>query len=234
MRKNIIVSIFIITTVLFQNFTSLDLVKNPKYQINEDSRLTHAKELLGQKFKKSLASEINSDISIEVEIYNLVKKSVPKQNKNDIEKITKAILEESNKYEIDPVFIASIIKTESAFNPSAIGTFGEIGLMQLMPKTAEYIAHKIKMKKFNGAKTLRDPIKNIKIGAAYLNYLREKFDNTAYKYVPAYNMGPGKLTQSIGKSIRPKTYPAKVIKFYEAFYKEIYLTTQSGINVSQK
>lgn len=234
MRKTIIVSIFFITAILFQNFTSLDLANNPKYQINEDSRLTHAKELLGQRFKKSLASEVKSDISLEVEIYNLVKKYTPKKNKLDSENITKAILEESNKYDIDPIFIASIIKTESSFNPSAIGTSGEIGLMQLMPKTAKYIAHKIKMKKFKGTKTLRDPVSNIKIGVAYINYLREKFDNTAYKYVPAYNMGPGKLTQSIDKSIRPKAYPAKVIKFYESFYKQIYLTAQSGVNISQK
>jgi len=234
MRKNLIVSVFIVTALLFQNFTSLELVNDPKYQVNKDSRLSHAKELLGQKFKKSLAAEINDGVSLEVEIYNLVKSHVPKQNQKDIEKITKAILEESNKHEIDPVFIASIIKTESSFNPNAKGTSGEIGLMQLMPKTAEYIAQKIKMKNFAGAKTLRDPVKNIKIGVAYINYLREKFDNTAYKYVPAYNMGPGKLTKSIDKSIRPKIYPAKVIKFYESFYKQIYLTAQSEINVTQK
>ncbi|MFN3696426.1 MAG: lytic transglycosylase domain-containing protein [Pseudobdellovibrio sp.] len=233
MRQKIILSVFIVTALLFQNFTSLDLINDPKYQIKKDSRLSHAKELLGQKFKKSVAAEINDGVSIEVEIYNLVKKHVPKQNQKDIENITKAILEESNKYEIDPVFIVSIIKTESSFNPNAKGTSGEIGLMQLMPKTGEYIAQKIKMKHFAGSKTLRDPIKNIKIGVAYINYLREKFDNTAYKYVPAYNMGPGKLTKSIGQSIRPKIYPAKVIKFYESFYKKIYLTAKSEIKVTQ-
>ena len=92
--------------------------------------------------------------------------------------------------------------------------------MQLMPATAEYIAKKINMK-FHGAKTLRDPIKNIKLGAAYFNYLREKFDNKAYRYVPAYNVGPGKITKVEHRKDIPKIYSEKVIKHYESFYKKI-------------
>ena len=93
-----------------------------------------------------------------------------------------------------------------------------------MPKTGEYIAKRIKMKGYNGAKTLRDPVKNIKIGAAYLDYLRQKFANQAYKYVPAYNMGPGNVMKVIKREGRPKIYASKVIKFYESFYRQIYIS----------
>jgi soluble lytic murein transglycosylase len=220
MRKFQLIAALSITFVLFQNFVGFDIAFDPKYQINDDSRREHAKELLGKRYKKSLAAQFDEDNLLSIEVYNLVQSNISKKNQNKVEKITKAILEESNRYNIDPIFIASIIRTESAFNHLAKGTSGEIGLMQLMPKTGEYIAKRIKMK-FYGAKTLRDPVKNIKIGAAYLNYLRQKFENKAYKYVPAYNMGPGNVVKVMARNERPKIYSAKVMKFYESFYKKI-------------
>jgi soluble lytic murein transglycosylase len=224
MRNKFLILGLLVTIVLFQNFASFDIAFDPKYKINDEVRREHAKELLGKKFKKSLASEETNESSLTLEVYNLVYRHTPKKYNSKVEKITKAILEESIKYNIDPVFVASIIKTESGFNPLAKGTSGEIGLMQLMPKTGEYIAKKIKMKKMNGAKTLRDPVKNIKIGVAYLNYLRQRFDNQAYKYVPAYNMGPGNVMKSINRKERPKIYSSKVIKYYESFYRQIYVS----------
>lgn len=213
-----------LTALLFQNFVSFDIAFNPKYKVNDESRRTHAKELLGNKFKKSPAAEQSDEYALSIEVYNLVQRNTKKRYQNKVEKMAKAILEEANRYNIDPIFIASIIRTESAFNPLARGTSGEIGLMQLMPKTGEYIAKRIGMKRYKGAKTLKDPVKNIKIGVAYLDYLRQKFDNQAYKYVPAYNMGPGNVVKSFARQERPKIYSSKVIKFYESFYQQIYVS----------
>lgn len=210
--------------ILFQNFVSFDIAFNPKYKVNNVTRKEHAKELLGKKFKKSIASEVTDESALSVEVYNIVFRNTPKKFQKKVDKIAKAILVESNKYNIDPVFIASIIKTESSFNPLAKGTSGEVGLMQLMPKTGEYIAKKIKLNKYKGADTLRDPVKNIKIGVAYINYLRQKFDNTAYKYVPAYNMGPGNVIKSLNRQEKPKIYSSKVLKYYESFYRQIYVS----------
>ncbi len=217
--------IFIATglIILFQNFASFDIAFDPKYKINDETRRAHAKELLGQHYKKSVASQIDEGQTLSIEVYNLVQKNTIKKNQKNVDKITKTILEESNRYNIDPVFVASIIRTESGFNHLAKGTSGEVGLMQLMPNTGEYIARRIKFKNYKGAQTLRNPVKNIKIGVAYLSYLRQRFDNQAFKYVPAYNMGPGNLAKMIKRNERPKVYSEKVMKFYESFYKNIYV-----------
>jgi len=224
MNKQYLIVTLVLTAVLFQNFVSFEIAFDPKYKVNDESRRSHAKELLGKKYVKSPAAEQADEYALSVEVYNLVQRNTKKRYQSKVERMTKAILEESNRYDIDPIFVASIIRTESAFNPLARGTSGEIGLMQLMPKTGEYIAKRIGLKNYKGAKTLKDPVKNIKIGVAYLNYLRQKFDNQAYKYVPAYNMGPGNVIKSIARQERPKIYSSKVIKFYESFYKQIYVS----------
>lgn len=224
MRKQYAIILATLTIVLFQNFVSFEIATDPKYQVNDENRRVHAKELLGNKFKKSLAAEQADQFSLSVEIYNLVQRNTKKRYQYKVERVTKAILEESNRYNIDPIFVASIIRTESSFNPLARGTSGEIGLMQLMPKTGEYVAKRIGMKNYKGEKTLKDPVKNIQIGVAYLHYLRQKFDNQAFMYVPAYNMGPGNVKKSIARQERPKVYSSKVIKFYESFYRQIYVS----------
>lgn len=222
MRKLGFIIAITMTVFLFQNF-KFSTVNLDKYQVNEKTRSRHAKELLGKLYKKSSASKVDKDSALNLEILNTIQSDLPKKYQSKSEKITKAILTEANHYDIDPVFLVSIIKTESDFNPVAIGTSGEVGLMQLMPKTGAYIAKKINMK-YNGAKTLRDPIKNIKLGAAYFNYLREKFDKQAFRYVPAYNVGPGKITRVESRKNLPKIYSVRVLKYYESFYKRIYVT----------
>ncbi len=221
--------------ICFQNFSKIDTSSQSKYRINNEVRLEHAKELLGRQFNKSLAAEETDEKELSEDVYNLVKQNTPKKYSRKVLKITKVILAESKKYGIDPIFVASIIKTESSFDPHARGTSGEIGLMQLMPKTAEYVAAKIKFKNFKAESTLKDPVKNIKIGVAYLNYLRQKFENTAYLYVPAYNMGPGNVMKNINKKQRPKEYSSRVIKNYESLYKEIYASEKyQTVEVAQK
>lgn len=223
MKKSYFSAMFFLVIVLFQNFKTYDIAFDPKYYVKEQTRLQHAKEVLGKKYSRSIAAQVEGQTILGVEVLNIVSRNLPKKNQSKADKIAKAIIEESNKYDIDPIFVASVIKTESSFNHLAVGTSGEIGLMQLMPNTGEYIAKRIKLK-FNGAKTLRDPVKNIKIGVAYIHYLRTKFGNDAKKYIPAYNMGPGKFKKAFASGERPVIYGNKILKFYEQFYKKIYVS----------
>lgn len=223
MNKSFLSLTLFFAVIMFQNFKTYDLAFDPKYFIKDQVRKQHAQEILGSKYNRSIAAQLESETMLGVEVLNIVERNIPKKHQGKVEKITKTIIEESNKYNVDPIFVASIIKTESSFNHLAVGTSGEIGLMQLMPATGAFIAKKIKMP-FNGAKTLRDPVKNIKIGVAYLNYLRTRFDKDAKKYIAAYNMGPGKLNKAFKAGERPKIYANKVLKFYETFYKKIYVS----------
>ena len=97
----------------------------------------------------------------------------------------------SKKYELEPALIFAIVNTESGFNRFAISSRGAIGLMQLMPATAQFIACELKIKNFNDDQ-LFDSNTNIEFGCFYLRYLSNKFD-TDEKILFAYNAGEGRL-----------------------------------------
>jgi soluble lytic murein transglycosylase len=93
----------------------------------------------------------------------------------------------------DRALIAAIIKAESNFRPDAVSARGAVGLMQLMPETAEFIAVKMALGRFD----LRDPSDNIRVGAHYLRYLLDKFGDTRTA-VAAYNAGEGNVARWLG------------------------------------
>jgi soluble lytic murein transglycosylase len=82
------------------------------------------------------------------------------------------------------------------------------------------MAKKIKMP-WKGEDTLRDPVANIKLGTAYIAWLREKFDNHSQLYLAAYNMGARSVNKALAKNVWPKDYPKHVMKRYIAFYRSI-------------
>lgn len=92
----------------------------------------------------------------------------------------------ANKYNLDSYLITALIREESYFNPKAGSGAGAKGLMQLMPSTANYIAHKSGIV-YN---QLIDPEDNIKLGCAYINYLKNTHKHNDLFAVAAYNGGP--------------------------------------------
>jgi soluble lytic murein transglycosylase len=183
-------------------------------------RVDHARELLGKRYKRSIVSNFEIHDKIESNILKTVAARLPKKFKSQAKTITNAIFKEAKNHGMDPYFVMAIISGESSFNPLAIGPVGEIGMMQIRPATGKWMADKIKFK-WKGDKTLRDPIANIKLGTAYLAWLRAKFDNHGQLYVAAYNMGPKSVKNALGKNVWPKDYPRHVMKRYLAFYKSI-------------
>lgn len=95
----------------------------------------------------------------------------------------------STKFHIDSCLIASIINTESGFDSNAKSNKGALGLMQILPSTANWICKKYNIE-YQNENTLFDPQKNILIGCQYLQYLMQKFDNTDTALC-AYNAGEG-------------------------------------------
>ena len=183
-------------------------------------RVDHARELLGKRYKKSIVSTFEKHDGIEKNILATITKRLPKNYKFQAKAITNAIFKESIKHGMDPYFVMAVISGESSFNPLAIGPVGEIGMMQIRPATGKWMSEMIKSK-WNGDSTLRDPVANIKLGTAYLAWLREKFDNHGQLYLAAYNMGPKSVKVALGKHVWPKDYPRHVMKRYLAFYKAI-------------
>lgn len=87
---------------------------------------------------------------------------------------------------LDPLLVTAIIKVESNFNPGAVSPRGAVGLMQLMPETARWVAAK-RGEPFNAA-LLFDPEANIRFGTWYLTHLRHEFGDMLLA-LAAYNGG---------------------------------------------
>ncbi len=108
---------------------------------------------------------------------NLKSKIDLKSQSTNVEEIIETY---ANKYNIDGDFIKAIIKQESNFNSDATSKKGAMGLMQLMPKTAESL----------GVVDAYNPNQNIEGGVKYLRGLLDRFDNNNELALAAYNAGP--------------------------------------------
>lgn len=91
-------------------------------------------------------------------------------------------------FNLSNTLIYSIIKVESNFNKSAKSQKGAVGLMQLTPDTAQYIANLLGEKDYD----LYSEKVNIRFGCFYVKYLLDRFKNTSTAIV-AYNAGEGNV-----------------------------------------
>jgi soluble lytic murein transglycosylase-like protein len=109
-------------------------------------------------------------------------------------------------YQIDPDFVASVVKAESGFNPTAVSPKGAQGLMQLMPGTAARL----------GAGDVFDPAANLGAGTKYLRQLLDQFAGDAVKALAAYNAGPQTVEQygGIPPYRETRAYVTRIIEDY--------------------
>lgn len=203
--------------VAFQNFQIMPEDLMGLQPVNEKLREVHAKEILGSQYRKGDAAHKSELANLHFKLYQEVRAQLSSEHRHKAFRLTQAILRESSKYGFDPVFIAAVIKTESHYNPLIIGGVGEIGLMQIRPETAFWISKKYKID-FDKASELKDPVKNVTIGVAYLDYLRGTFPDKAYRYIAAYNMGPRNVRKLMAQNKKPKQYPTRIYKHYKETY----------------
>lgn len=90
-------------------------------------------------------------------------------------------------YSLDPALLAGVIYQESKFNAHARSSSGAVGLMQLLPSTAEGIAVHTGGSRFRVA-DLDDPELNVRYGSWYLRHLLDKYGNEEMA-LAAYNAG---------------------------------------------
>ncbi len=190
---------------------------DPDMQISEKIREKHAKELLKSKYNAANFKEFSGDKEFAVYMKSYLQAANPKLSSD---RFIKAVIAESKQYEYDPIFLMAVIKTESQFNEKAIGTAGEIGLMQIKPDTAAWICKK-KGVKWKGAQALKNPEYNVKISALYFKYLKKTLNSKSNRYVNAYNMGIGKLARTPAEDVSAHPYYHKVIKNYTEIYDEL-------------
>ncbi len=107
---------------------------------------------------------------------------------------------------VSPSLVAGVILAESGFNPEAQSEVGALGLMQLMPDTARWIAesHQIEVAQ-EDKRRLQEPELNIYLGAYYLAWLLQRFDNKSVEALAAYNAGQHEVDSWIEEHGGPLT-----------------------------
>jgi len=120
-----------------------------------------------------------------------------------LDQIVQAAAERHN---LDPALVKAVITTESGWNPSAISRKGAVGLMQLIPETAERF----------GVGNAFDPAQNVEGGTSYLKALLDRYNGDLTKSLAAYNAGEHAVDQSGGIPAYPETqrYVQKVTDAY--------------------
>lgn len=217
LNKMLVGASLLLLAALYQNFDVVDLFHLPLQQVDQGIRTAHARQLLGKGYDSSPAATAENMENLNISIFNRVYENLPKKYRSQASDISQTIIDEAQKHDFDPVFVMAVIRTESHWNPLAKGSVGEIGLMQLRPETAEWIAKKAKLPWY-GTKTLENPVLNVKLGVAYLDFLRGSFDGYANKYLSAYNMGAGNVRRMYKNDMRPKEYSTKVMQHYKELY----------------
>jgi len=140
-------------------------------------------------------------------------------------------------YNLQPSFVAAIIRNESSFQPEAESSVGARGLMQLMPATAEWIAGKLKVEGY-AFERMKDPASNIRFGCWYLRYLSSLFRGDPVCVICAYHAGQGEITTWLSnRNYSPdgvtlslenlpdgptKTYAGRVTRDYGIYQKKYF------------
>jgi soluble lytic murein transglycosylase len=204
-------------------------------KINEKNRRAHAREILGTAYHSSEIKIAENLDDLEGSLFRILDAKLKPPFKEQAQDLAHTIIEECDEYGMDPVFVLAVIQTESKFNPLAKGRFGELGLMQIRPPTAKWISERYQMP-WRGDDALVDPIYNVKIGVAYMNYLRKSFKLNPGNYISAYNMGPRNVRELASAKVQPRIYAIQVVKHYQELYDDIIFETetyQAKANVSK-
>ncbi len=129
----------------------------------------------------------------------------------------------------DPLLVAAVMREESSFDPDTISRTGAVGLMQVMPETAEFIA-RASARGRPRPYDLGDPDTNIRMGAWYLAYLWQRTGGDPVDTIAGYNAGlnvvrrwrknypldDDEFIESIPYT-ETRNYTKKVLKSYRAF-----------------
>ncbi len=91
----------------------------------------------------------------------------------------------ATKEQINPLLVISVMRKESTFDPDINSAVGAVGLMQIVPPTAQWVAEQIQLANYS----LTNPEDNIKIGTWYLKHNHHRYQNDSLLAVASYNAG---------------------------------------------
>lgn len=122
------------------------------------------------------------------------------------DRLDRIVREAAERHALDPALVEAVISTESGWNPRAVSNKGAVGLMQLIPGTAQRF----------GVGNAYDPVQNIEGGTSYLRSLLDRYNGDLAKSLAAYNAGEHAVDQSGGvpRYAETRRYVQKVTNTY--------------------
>lgn len=151
----------------------------------------------------------------------------------------------SKEYNLDPLFVLSVMKTESKFDDNAHSHKNAVGLMQITVETGEWAAKEMGYTTFSKDDLYNEQY-NIRMGCWYLRWLGDMFNNDINLMIAAYNAGPTNVQNwlkdkdysSNGKNLEyipfgeTKKYVDKVNTYYSV-YEYLYGEEESIFDVNK-
>lgn len=95
---------------------------------------------------------------------------------------------------LEPAFVLAISRQESNFDSQAVSSARAMGVMQLLPSTAQQVARRLGLR-HSVAMLTADPAHNILLGAHYAAEMLSRFGGHPVLAVAAYNAGPARVEQ---------------------------------------
>jgi soluble lytic murein transglycosylase-like protein len=141
-------------------------------------------------------------------------------------------------FSIDPALLKAVMAAESGFNPAAVSPKGAVGLMQVMPATAQRYGLQADGRKSIEQK-LADPKTNIRLAARYLRDLFKLFPDRLELVLASYNAGEGavqKYRDKVPPYPETRNYVQLVTQFYRMYQPPgaRYAATASGAGSSAR
>ena len=154
------------------------------------------------------------------------------------------ILAHCDFYDVSPIFVFSIARQESLFDTSAISSSYAIGLLQLLPATAQTLATRENYGTIE-TKDLQKPLTNIRFGVRFLADLVKKFDGQIALAAASYNAGPNRIKKWIENDpereldefiedipiFQTRNYVKKVMTNYAVYHYIFYGKVYDGMDL---
>ncbi len=114
----------------------------------------------------------------------------------------------------DRAAVLALMRQESSFDPQAVSPSGALGLMQLMPATAQAVARQLAVPTSPAALT-GDGSHNMRLGTAYLAAMMEQFGGSLPLAFAAYNAGPHRVAEWLAENGDPREDATRMIDWIE-------------------
>jgi hypothetical protein len=185
--------------------------------------INNMKAHMDTKLMQALSMETNGEVDVHSSMYLMDRLNVPQTQAEsnasnkwhatpnyDITdegiNLDRIITQAAKTHGVEEALLKSVIKVESNFNSNSTSPKGAMGLMQLMPETAQEL----------GVQNPYNPVENVEAGTRYLKMLLNRYDGNVPLSLAAYNWGMGNIERRPGQMpTETRLYVDRVTNYYE-------------------